>query len=220
MDDVEAGPQLEELADHMRRRADPRCRIGELAGIGLAIGDELADRLHRQRRVDDHDVRIVVEMAVDGRVDAERRGVGEHQRVAVGFRRRGTTRPYGAAGAAAILDDDVLAEHHAQLLAQNAPDHIGRTAGRKGHDELDRPHRIEAGETGWRLCASGLHAGERREHKGKSAHHHLPPLKEMAGASPGHQEECGRCGVAGLRKTPDRPFAMLRDQDPCYWAKQ
>src|SRR5215472_16054594 len=52
---LDAGGELDHFTGEMRRGADPGgCEV-EPAGIGLGIGDELSERLYRQRqRRDDH----------------------------------------------------------------------------------------------------------------------------------------------------------------------
>ena len=70
--------------------------------------------------------------------------VTHHQRVAVarcGRRHRGAAR---AARAADVLDIELLAERFAQLLRGEPGDHVGRSAGRIGHDDADRAGRIAA----------------------------------------------------------------------------
>ncbi len=61
--------------------------------------------------------RVVADIAVERRVDGERAGAAEAQRVAVRRGLRDLPRRDRAAGAAAVLDDDLLAEHRAHLLA-------------------------------------------------------------------------------------------------------
>ena len=48
----------------------------------------------------------------------------------------------GAAGAAAVVDDDLLAEDLAHLVGDGAADDRGRAAGRERDDQRDRPVRI------------------------------------------------------------------------------
>src|SRR5262249_1463000 len=52
---VDAGHHLEKLAGGVAVSSGARRRHGELAGIGLGIGDELGNRLGRNRRVHHHD---------------------------------------------------------------------------------------------------------------------------------------------------------------------
>jgi hypothetical protein len=51
VDGVDTGGELEQLAREVARRADAERGHADLAGIGPGIGDELADRAHRQRRI-------------------------------------------------------------------------------------------------------------------------------------------------------------------------
>ena len=57
MDEVDAGHHLEELARDMDRGSGTARRHVDFARIGLGIGDELENRLGRNRWVDLHDER-------------------------------------------------------------------------------------------------------------------------------------------------------------------
>ena len=57
VDDVGAGVDLEQLAGEMPGAAVAARTERQLARIGLGVGDELLDRIHRQRRVDHQHVR-------------------------------------------------------------------------------------------------------------------------------------------------------------------
>ena len=84
---------------------------------------------------------VIERPPVERLVDGKGRAVGQQQRIAVG-RRLGDPRRAGhAAGAADILDDDLLAERLAHARAENARDGVDRPAGGKGHDQVDRPRR-------------------------------------------------------------------------------
>src|SRR5262249_30570464 len=56
MQHVDAGHRLKQLALQMGGGSDTTRRHGELAGIGLGIGDELGDRPRWNREVRYHDV--------------------------------------------------------------------------------------------------------------------------------------------------------------------
>ena len=56
------------------------------------------------------------------------------------FAAQGTGRTAGA-----IFNDDVLSEHAREAVGENARHHIGRTAGRKRHDEANDARRISLG---------------------------------------------------------------------------
>ena len=84
MNHVDAGHHLEQLVCHMGGRADAGRRHGDFARIGLGMGDELGNRLGRNRGMDLHDewrtgdagdrrdiadeieIKLVVERRVDG----------------------------------------------------------------------------------------------------------------------------------------------------------
>jgi hypothetical protein len=85
--------------------------------------------------------------------------VGEQQRVAVRARARGRLHADDAAGAAAIVDDDSLAEIRRQCLAEHARHRIHRPARRKRHDETDGA--VGVGGAGWPRQQRG--AGEAGE---------------------------------------------------------
>ena len=66
----------------------------------------------------------------------------DRQRVPVGRRVRRDFRADDAAGAAAVVDDDLLAQVLAQVRGDHAPDHVVAAAGRERNDEPHRLHRI------------------------------------------------------------------------------
>ncbi len=114
----------------------------DLAWIGLGVGDELGDRLGRNRWIDHHDVghahdardrrdvgnEIEIELVVERCVDRVRRS---HQQQRIAVRRRAHDRlgPDIAAGARPVLDDEWLAEPLRQPLTDEARDDVGRAAG-------------------------------------------------------------------------------------------
>ena len=67
--------------------------------------------------------------------------IGEPDRVAVGFGARDRFGPHIAAGAGAIVDDDLLLEPFAEFLGDDARDDVGTAAWREWHDQPDRPIR-------------------------------------------------------------------------------
>src|SRR5439155_16200001 len=120
--EIDAGPELEQLAGDVRRRAVARRGEGQLARLRLRGGDELPHALDRHRGVygdelwNAHDERyrgeialdVVVEL-VEQRIDRVR-GQREEKRVAVGRRARHFRRAHRAACAAASFDQDRLPE--------------------------------------------------------------------------------------------------------------
>jgi len=74
--------------------------------------------------------------------------------VAVGRRGQSAGDARGAAGAGDVLDDDLLAQRLGHVIADDAGDDVGRSAGGEGHDHGDGPSRI-----GLRLCSAGKRQG-------------------------------------------------------------
>src|SRR5580693_3174447 len=141
----------------------------DLAGIALGVSDEFRDRLGRERRIDRHDQRRAldagdrrdvarkteIEIGVERGVDRAR-GAGEQQRVAVGGRMRHHGGADVGAGAAAILDDDLLADPLRYCLRHEARNNVESAAGRNRYDQMHRPRRI------------GLGAGDIRQDRQRS----------------------------------------------------
>ena len=153
----------------MNAAADAGRGIGELARIGLGVGDQLLDVFRRHRRMhhqhqragaDQADrleilARVVADIAVERRIDRQRPGAAEHQRVAV---RRGLgdrARRDRAARAAAVLDHDLLAEHRAHLVGGDTRHDVVAAAGRVGHHQRDRPVGVVALRRGRRCGRHG-----------------------------------------------------------------
>ena len=86
--------------------------------------------------------RIVRQIALQVGVDGVRGDGGEKQRVAVGGRARRELGADGAAGAGAVVDDDLLAVGGAELLRDEARQHVVAAAGGKGDDEAHRLRRV------------------------------------------------------------------------------
>ena len=143
----------------MRQHADAARGEVHLSRIGLRVGDELLHRIHRERRVDDQEVRTLRHQ--NDRVIAGERIVagillqdgGKHesararieQRVTV---RLGLGRFFGAdcvAGPGAIVDHHGLPDGRGQIIANEPGDHVDRTAGRRRNDDFDRPRWINFG---------------------------------------------------------------------------
>jgi len=125
--------------------------VGQRAGLRLGERDHVAQRLRRQARARHHDrgrldrerhrhevlERIVRQLRVQGGGDHVR-AVGEHERVPV-RRRLGDLRGADrAAGAAAILDHELVGELLRQLLRDGPRGDVGQSAGRERHHDADR----------------------------------------------------------------------------------
>ena len=164
--ELHAGHVLEQLDIHMRRGADARSAVGELARLLLRQRDEFGRIVGRQRLVGDEGlvdahqsadrnevlVGVVGQLAgwIEGRIDDECAGLADHQRVAVGVGLGDGLRAEDVGGAAAILDDDRLAPGLGKLLAERPRHHVGHAARGGGHDDGDRPVRIGCGLRGAR----------------------------------------------------------------------
>ena len=93
----------------------------------------------------------------------ERGGSGEpdvkdQERVAVGLCPHDPRCADGAAGAAHVLDRDLLTKRLAHRLRGDPGDGVGRPAGGAGSDDIDRPRRIV-------LRGGGKRKYERSEHR-------------------------------------------------------
>jgi hypothetical protein len=142
MDNIGAGLRLEPFRDEMRRIAVTRGAIIELAGIGLGLRDEFADRARRERRIDDQQLgtvgyfgdgdkiprRVVVAVSRHSRQHRKRAHIAEQQRVAVGFGIGDRLGADHAAAADAVLDDHVLLERGRHVLRHQARHDIDRSA--------------------------------------------------------------------------------------------
>ncbi len=148
--EVEPEGEPEQLARKMRRGAD--AGMGEV--VVLARLDErgqFLDVLRRHRRVDAQEigrvarhrhgqevlVRIVRHFGVEARIDHVARG-HEQDRVAVGRRLRRVAHAEIAAGAALVLDDELLLELLRKLLRDQPRRDISGARRGKWHDDLDR----------------------------------------------------------------------------------
>jgi hypothetical protein len=81
-------------------------------------------------------LRIVGQLCIDARVD-DVAGRNEQQRITIRRGLGGGGRANRAAGAAAIIDHDRLAQTFVELLSDHPADDVGAAAGRVRHDESD-----------------------------------------------------------------------------------
>ena len=120
--DLRAGHELEQLAADMAGRAVARRRVGELAGIGLGLGDQFLHRLdvglrrHREHQMPVRDQRDRLEVLLDVVGQLRHHVAGDRQR-ADRPDRRACSRPAptwrrcpcrGERAARLVLDDDGL----------------------------------------------------------------------------------------------------------------
>ena len=155
VDQVHPGHHLEELAGNVLRGAGAGRPVVDLARVGLGIGDEFGDRLGGDRRMHHDDVgqprgadnrrdvpnEVETEIAVERGIDRVR-GHDLQQRVAIGGRSGDRLGPDVAAGAGAVLDDELLAEAIRQPLTHQPRLDVGGSAGGKADDDAHRPGRI------------------------------------------------------------------------------
>ena len=151
MNDVEpAGHLLEHLDGDVRDRAGPARAVGELAGVGLDVLDQLLHGLGRHRWIDGDRRRCGGEdrrrhQLPGGVVDAIAQPFPQHQvagapqqeGVAVGLRLGDGIDRDGGAASAAIFDDD-RAERRLDPVGPDACDDVVHTARRRRNDEADR----------------------------------------------------------------------------------
>ena len=151
---VDIGGQLEQFAAQMLKAADAGGRIVEHARLFLGERQQFLDRMHRHGRIDGqhigaggddadrHEVLHRIErLLVDPGVDGVRDG-NDQKRVAVGGRLCGEIGADDAAGAAAVIDKDLLAQSLAELIGDDAADHVVAAARRERDDHADRAARI------------------------------------------------------------------------------
>ena len=149
VDRVEAGAQAQALGAPVASRcatpADANDHRALLRGVG-----ELPERLDAFRRRDHDDVGHDAEVRDRGKIaralygafgyDRRRhrmRGGMDQDRVAVGLRLRDHRRADRAAGAAAVVDDDRLAERGGERIGDDAPEDVDRRAGAERDDRAD-----------------------------------------------------------------------------------
>ena len=125
-------------------------------GFSLRQPDQVRHRVDRQRRIDhQHErhareerdrrevlARIVGKVLAHGDVDREHRARRHHDGVAVRRRVRDRRGRRHAAAARPVLHHERLAQALLEPLAQHAGEQAGHPAGRKRHDEGDRPVRV------------------------------------------------------------------------------
>ena len=159
---------LEHFEREVLHGAVARRRPVEAAGRRLGERDHVGHGLRLDRLVDHQQIgdergeedrlevpdRVVRQIGIERRIHRVGGGV-VHDGVAVAIRlghRRGGD---GAAGAAAIVDDELLAPHVAELLEQDAAHRVGAARRRIGNHHLDRPRRIGGlRRGGWRATTT------------------------------------------------------------------
>jgi hypothetical protein len=157
---VDAGLQLEHLEREVLRRSLPGRAEGDLAGLGLAAGDDVGNGERLLRRVGDQQVgrdadqhdrnEVLLDAVAQLRLQAGRQAVAvdvrHQQRRAVARLLRGVLGGEHAGDAGLGLDDDLLVPHLRQLGGDDAGERIGAAAGGKADDDADRAVRPFLGE--------------------------------------------------------------------------
>jgi hypothetical protein len=169
---LHAGERLEQLGRHVRAASRAIGRVVELARPRLRIGDELRERIDRQRRRHhqhgrrigeqrnqlDLGLRIVVQVLVERRVRGHA-DAGDAERVAVGLGAHDRHRADVGVAAGPVDDDDGLAVAFGKAVAQHPRHEAGAAARRERHDQLDLPRGIVIGARG----RDGRGNGQRRQ---------------------------------------------------------
>jgi hypothetical protein len=146
-----------QLGRDMGARADTGGRIGDFARVLPGQRNQVRDTAHRQRRMNQDNLlirsdqpdrceiphRIVTGIGVERGGDAEHTGMADHQGIAVARSLGDRPCPDGAAGAAAVLDHELLAERPAHVLGNQARQDVIGAPRRKRHHDGDRTRRID-----------------------------------------------------------------------------
>ena len=150
MDHLQSRQLQEPGAGEVGALPDAGGAVGQLVRIGLDIGDEVADRLDRHRRMGRYDVRnpdqvgdrlqlirLVGHVAENAVGDGVGAGIADQDGVPVALLAHDLRRADGAAAAGAVLHDRGLAPRLLQMCRQQPPHHIGGASRRGRHDQAD-----------------------------------------------------------------------------------
>ena len=155
----------------MMRSADAAGAVAELARIGLGVGDELGDGLHRHVVVDQQDERqmrhhrdrleilhrVVGDLLVERRIDRHRRAGRHQQRVTVGRGFRHRIDADLLAGAGPVLHHERLAEPLLPRQRRHPRQDVGRAGRRERHDDGDVVGRVVLGRRARRAAGEQSH---------------------------------------------------------------
>ena len=173
---LESGHALQHLHIEMVRHARPNGGKGELARIGLGVGDQLRHRLHRQawiynehewrlrklRERNEIDQRIVGQALIERDVDRHGRRRRHQQRVTVRVGLLHVGRRDDRPGAGLVLDHEAFAGPLLQLLRQQPRQQVGAGAGRERIDDGDGSGRIVLRDRAGGQCDRQRRAGQDR----------------------------------------------------------
>src|SRR5262249_32451745 len=108
-----------------------------------------------------------------------------------------------ASCASAVVDDDGLAERHVQRRRQNAGNDVGWPAGRKRHDQRDRPLRPGGAGGGGKTPREQRHHDDAEGEKPRDFT--SPRLREVALTFP-RMAEKGEGGISTSLSVGERPL--------------
>ena len=182
--ELDIGHALQQRDIDMPGGAEARAAIGDLARLLLCQRDQLGDVVGRQRwmreqsLVDANEagdrcevVDVVGQLAgVQGGVDDEHGFRGDHHAVAVGRGLADHRGADGVVGAAAILDDHLLAPCGREALRDQPRHGVAHPAGCGRHHDGDGPGRI-----GLRLRGICREQAAEQAERAKSDRHRGPP---------------------------------------------
>jgi hypothetical protein len=152
MQKLGAGLALEQLDCQMGDAAGPGRAAGDLAGIGLGVGDEALEIADAELGVDNEHLldahhqhlrrqvlgRVVGHLGHQALHDGAGRRAHQAHDVRIAARLGDEVDAGDAGGAALVLDQHRLAKTGRHALGEIAAENIGRPAGREGHDKGER----------------------------------------------------------------------------------
>ena len=130
-------------------------------------------------------------MGVEARIDRDRAGVAEQQRVAVGRGLGDRAGADGAAGAGPVVDDELLAARSDSFGGDHARHGVDAAARRIRHDQRDGPRRVVGGARHCTAVASRSQAplSRRRANRDMAFSPDLPRMFIIC-KIPGHGYSC------------------------------
>jgi hypothetical protein len=215
---VDAGHHLEQLARYVVRASGAGRRHVDLARIGLGVGNELGNRIGRNRWMNHHNAgsshearnrsdvadKIEIQLIVKCHVDRVRH-TEQQERIAIWRRAHDGLGADVAAAARPVLDDERLAKSLRELLTDQSCHDVECAAGCEADDQAHRPRRVA-----FRPSDPG-HGRQRGSARGQIQK--LSSVGEFHGVL--SLESTRRHKYIALA-TISQEFAALRDFDPVY----
>jgi hypothetical protein len=190
-----------------------------LAGFFLGERDHVLDVAGRKRRVRDQDhrhggdqadgreilARVEAGIGEQRRIDGDRTGMREHQRIAVRCGAGDRARAHESAAAAAIVDHHLFAEGGRELVGDDARHRVDAAAGWVGNHQGDWPRRVVLGPH--RLSAADHRCGhESKRSASRHSVHAKHPSKSAGWRRRNNPNPAGR-------RSRRRPFSTLDFRD-------